>query len=184
VVCINRFSYDSDAEIELVRERALAAGADACEVSEVWEHGGAGGEALARALIAAADKPNNFSVLYEDSAPIEEKINVIATRMYGADGIDVSPEARRQIRSYTEWGLGNLPVCIAKTQNSLSADANKRGRPTNFRVNVREVKPAAGAGFLIAYRRIGTMPGLPSEPASTWTSWARLRERIVLKTTS
>jgi formate--tetrahydrofolate ligase len=167
VVCINRFSYDSEAELELVRKASLAAGATGCEVSEVWEHGGAGGEALARALISACDQPNNFAFVYDLDESIEDKINAIATKMYGADGIDVSPEARRQIRSYTDWGLGNLPVCIAKTQNSLSADSNKRGRPTNFRVNVREVRPAAGAGFLIAYLgEIRTMPGLPSEPAS------------------
>jgi len=167
VVCINRFSYDSESELELVRKRALEAGADACEVSEVWEHGGAGGEALARALVAAADKPNRFGFIYELDAPIEEKIEAIATKLYGADGVDFSQEARRQIRSYTEWGLGNLPVCMAKTQYSLSADGGKRGRPTGFRVNVREVRPAAGAGFLIAYLgEISTMPGLPSEPAA------------------
>ena len=98
---------------------------------------------------------------------MQEKITTIATKMYGADGVDFTPEARRQIRSYTEWGLGNLPVCVAKTNASLSADAGKLGRPTGFRVNVREVKPAAGAGFLIAYLgEIRTMPGLPSEPAS------------------
>jgi formate--tetrahydrofolate ligase len=87
--------------------------------------------------------------------------------MYGADGADFSADARRQIRQYTDWGLGGLPVCIAKTNFSLSADAAKMGRPTNFRVNVREVRPAAGAGFLIAYLgAIRTMPGLPSEPAA------------------
>jgi formate--tetrahydrofolate ligase len=167
VVCVNRFSYDSDSEVELVRERSLAAGAAACEVSEVWEHGGAGGEALARALIAAADQPNKFGLLYESDVPIEEKLNVIASKMYGAAGVDIAPEARRQIRTYTEWGLGNLPVCMAKTQYSLSADGSLRGRPSNFRINVRDIRPAAGAGFLIAYLgEIATMPGLPSEPAS------------------
>jgi formate--tetrahydrofolate ligase len=168
VVCINRFSYDSQSELDLVRERALAAGAAACEVSEVWEHGGAGGEKLAQALVGAADQPNAFSYIYELDAPIEEKISAIATKMYGADGVDLTAEARRQVRSYTEWGLGNLPVCMAKTQYSLSADGNRRGRPSNFRVSVREVRPAAGAGFLIAYLgEISTMPGLPSEPASS-----------------
>ena len=87
--------------------------------------------------------------------------------MYGADDIDISPEARRQINTFTEWGLGTLPICVAKTHLSLSADANKRGRPTGFRVNLREVRPAAGAGFLVAYLgEIRTMPGLPSEPAA------------------
>jgi formyltetrahydrofolate synthetase len=168
VVCVNRFSYDSESELELVRERALAAGATACEVSEVWEHGGAGGEKLAHALIGAADQPNKFSFIYDLDAPIEEKIGAIATKMYGADGVDFTAEARRQVRSCTDWGLGNLPVCMAKTQYSLSADGNRRGRPSGFRVNVREVRPAAGAGFLIAYLgEISTMPGLPSEPASS-----------------
>jgi formate--tetrahydrofolate ligase len=167
VVCVNRFSYDSDAEVALVQKRALAAGATACEVSEVWEHGGAGGEALARAVVAASEQPNSFDFLYPDDATIQDKIKAIATKMYGADGVDFTPEARRQIESFTGWGLGHLPVCIAKTNFSLSADANKRGRPTGFRVNVREVRPAAGAGFLIAYLgEIRTMPGLPSEPAA------------------
>ena len=167
VVCINRFSYDSDREVDRLRERALAAGATACEVSEVWEKGGAGGEALARAVAAAAEKPNKFHFLYEDDEPVADKIRAVATKMYGADDIDISPEARRQINTYTEWGLGGLPICIAKTHLSLSADANKRGRPTGFRVNVREVRPAAGAGFLIAYLgEIRTMPGLPTEPAA------------------
>jgi len=167
VVCINRFTYDSDAEVELVRQKALAAGANACEVSEVWEKGGAGGEALARAVARCADMPNQFQLLYEDDATIADKIKAVATKMYGADGVDISPEARRQITSYTGWGMGHLPVCIAKTNLSLSADANKRGRPTGFRVSVRDVRPAAGAGFLIAYLgEIRTMPGLPSEPAA------------------
>ena len=167
VVCINRFSYDSDREVDRVRERALAAVATACEVSEVWEKGGAGGEALARAVAAAAELPNKFRFLYEDDEPIADKIRAIATKMYGADDIDISPEARRQINTFTEWGLGTLPICVAKTHLSLSADANKRGRPTGFRVNLREVRPAAGAGFLVAYLgEIRTMPGLPSEPAA------------------
>jgi formate--tetrahydrofolate ligase len=168
VVCVNRFSYDSDSEVELVRERALAAGAQACEVSEVWEKGGAGGEALAQALVKAAALPNKFHFLYEDDQPLEAKISAIATRMYGADGVDFSADARRQMRQFTEWGLGNLPICMAKTQNSLSADRSLLGRPTGYRVNVREVRPAAGAGFLIAYLgTISTMPGLPSEPAAS-----------------
>jgi formate--tetrahydrofolate ligase len=167
VVCVNRFSYDSDSEVELVRERALAAGAQACEVSEVWEKGGAGGEALAEALVKAVGLPNKFDLLYQDEQTIEEKITAIATHMYGADGVDFSPEARRQMRQYTDWSLAGLPICMAKTQNSLSADRSLLGRPTGYRVNVREIRPAAGAGFLIAYLgTISTMPGLPSEPAA------------------
>src|SRR4029079_18053217 len=96
-----------------------------------------------------------------------DKITTIATRVYGADGVDVSPEAKRQIDRYTQWGLGNLPVCIAKTNYSLSADANKRRRPTALRLPLRDIRPSAGAGFLVAYLgEIRTMPGLPSEPAA------------------
>jgi formate--tetrahydrofolate ligase len=167
VVCVNRFSYDSDSEIELVKERALAAGATACEVSEVWEHGGAGGEAFAKAVVAASTQSKNFDFAYTPEMTVQEKIEAVARKMYGADGADFSADATRQIRQFTEWGLGNLPVCMAKTQYSLSADGGKRGRPTGFKVNVREVRPAAGAGFLIAYLgEISTMPGLPSTPAS------------------
>lgn len=167
VVCINRFSGDADSEIELVRRRALAAGAHGCEISTVWEHGGAGGEALARAVVSAAELPNSFDYLYADDDSVEDKVRAIASRMYGADGVDFLPEAQRQIETYTSWGLGHLPVCIAKTNYSLSADPSKHGRPTGFRVSVREVRPAAGAGFLIAYLgKIRTMPGLPSEPSA------------------
>jgi len=168
VVCVNRFTYDSDAEVAVVRERALAAGARACEVSEVWEQGGAGGVSLARAVVEAASRPNHFRFLYEPDAPVADKIAAVAGKLYGADGVDLTPEAKRQIDRYTAWGLGDLPVCIAKTQLSLSADAGKRGRPLGFRVTVREVRPAAGAGFLVAYLgEIRTMPGLPSAPAAT-----------------
>ncbi len=111
--------------------------------------------------------PNTFDFLYRDDQTIEEKVTAVATRMYGADGVDFTPEARRQIRQYNDWGLSDLPICVAKTNFSLSADAGKLGRPTGFRVNVRELRPAAGAGFLIAYLgAIRTMPGLPSEPAA------------------
>jgi formate--tetrahydrofolate ligase len=167
VVCVNRFSYDSDSEIELVQKCALAAGAFACEVSEVWEHGGAGGEALAKAVVAAANQPNSFDFVYTDEMTVQEKIEAIATKVYGADGVDFSPDARRNITQINNWGLDKLSICIAKTQYSISADANRLGRPTGFRVNIREIRPAAGAGFLIAYAgAIRTMPGLPSEPAS------------------
>ncbi len=99
--------------------------------------------------------------------PIADKITAVATKMYGADGIDVSAVARRQITTYTNWGLANLPICIAKTNASLSHDAALVGRPTGFRVPVREIRPSAGAGFLVVYLgEIRTMPGLPSEPAA------------------
>lgn len=167
VVCVNRFGSDAQSEIDFIRERALAAGASACEVSEVWEHGGAGGEALARAVAAAAGQGADFRFVYPLDAPIAEKIEAVVKAMYGGDGIDLSAEARRQITRYTEWGLGKLPICMAKTHLSISADQGKRGRPTGFRVFVRDVRPAAGAGFLIVYLgEVRTMPGLPSEPAA------------------
>lgn len=167
VVCLNRFGSDAQSELDFIKERALAAGASGCEVSEVWEHGGAGGEALARAVAQAVDSESDFHFAYPLDIPIAQKIEAIAVNIYGADGIDLSPEAKRQIDRYTEWGLGDLPICMAKTHLSLSADQGKRGRPRGFRVPVREIKPAAGAGFLIVYLgEVRTMPGLPSEPAA------------------
>ena len=167
VVCLNRFGSDADSELAFIRERALAAGAAACEVSEVWEKGGAGGEALARAVAAAAQSGSNFRFAYPLEAPIKEKIEAIVTKLYGGDGVEFSPESLRQIDRYTRWGLGELPVCMAKTHLSLSADQGLRGRPRGFRVPVRDVRPSAGAGFLVAFLgEIRTMPGLPSEPAA------------------
>ena len=167
VVAVNRFDTDADSEVEFIRERALAAGARACEVSQVWEHGGAGGEALARAVAAAADAGSNFRFAYRLDAPVKEKIEALVSQVYGGDGVDFSPEALRQIDRYTRWGLGELPVCMAKTHLSISANQNLRGRPRNFRVPVRDVRANAGAGFLIAYLgEVRTMPGLPSEPAA------------------
>jgi len=131
-------------------ERVLGRGADAQDAAQ---------EALARAWRRA-------HTCAERARPAPW-VRAIAQRMYGADGVDFSADARRQINQYTEWGLAHLPVCIAKTNYSLSADAGKRGRPTGFRVSVREVRPAAGAGFLIAYLgEIRTMPGLPSTPSA------------------
>ena len=112
--------------------------------------------------------PNNFRLLYEDDAPIADKIKAVATQMYGADGVDISAEARRQITAYGNWGLGNLPICIAKTNLSLSADANKRGRPSGFRVSVREVRPASGAGLQSATGEalVRVRPPRPRRPAT------------------
>jgi formate--tetrahydrofolate ligase len=118
-------------------------------------------------VAAAADGGSQFRFAYPLDAPIAQKIEAVVTKLYGGDGIDLSPEAKRQIDRYTRWGLGDLTVCMAKTHLSLSADAGKRGRPRGFRVPVREVRPAAGAGFLIVYLgEVRTMPGLPSEPSA------------------
>ncbi len=168
VVAVNTFPSDTPAEIALIRERALAAGAEGAYVSEVWARGGAGGEALARAVLAAAEKPKRFRFLYELDRPIKEKIETIATKIYGADGVDYLPAAEQQIRKYTDLGYGGLPICMAKTHLSISHDPKLVGRPQGFRVPIREVRASMGAGFL--YPLLGemrTMPGLPSEP-NTW----------------
>jgi formate--tetrahydrofolate ligase len=168
VVAINTFATDTEAEIAVVRKRALAAGAEGAYRSDVWANGGAGGEELAAAVLAAADRPKQFRFLYELDRPIKEKIETIATKIYGADGVDYLPAAEAQIRKYTELGYGDLPICMAKTHLSISHDANLKGRPAGFRVPIRDVRASMGAGFL--YPLLGemrTMPGLPSEP-NTW----------------
>ncbi len=168
VVAINLFPTDTEAEIGLVRQRSLAAGAEGAYVSEVWAKGGAGAEELARAVLKAAERPAQFRFLYELDRPIKDKIETIATRIYGADGVDYLPAAEQQIKKYTDLGYANLPVCMAKTHLSLSHDPALKGRPRGFRVPIRDVRASMGAGFL--YPLLGemrTMPGLPSEP-NTW----------------
>lgn len=168
VVAINAFPTDTAAEVEIVRRRSIAAGAEGAYISEVWGKGGAGGEDLARAVLAAAEKPKSFSFTYDVEWPIVQKIEAIASKIYGADGVDYLPLANQQIAKYTELGYGNLPICMAKTHLSISHDGALKGRPTGFRVPIREVRASMGAGFL--YPLLGemrTMPGLPSEP-NTW----------------
>ena len=166
VVAVNRFTTDTDKEIETVRRIALDAGADAAVESNVWAEGGKGGEELAEAVVAAADKPSEFKYLYPLDISIKEKIEIITTKFYGADGVEYTPLAERQIKSYTELGYDNLPLCMAKTHLSLSHDPKLKGAPTGFKVPVREVRASIGAGFL--YPLLGemrTMPGLPTVPA-------------------
>ncbi len=167
IVALNHFPTDSDREVAFVLERAKKAGASAAVVSKVWAEGGAGGIDLAKAVIDVTEnEPADFRFLYSLDAPIKEKIETIATKVYGADGVDYLPLANRQIRRYTRLGFGNLPICMAKTHLSLSHDPNLKGRPRGFRVTVREVRASMGAGFL--YPLLGemrTMPGLPSKPA-------------------
>lgn len=168
VVAINTFGTDTDAEIDLIRQRSLAAGAEGAYRSDVWAKGGAGGEELAAAVLKAAEKPKQFRFLYELDRPIKEKIETIATKIYGAEGVDYLLAAEQQIKKYTDLGYGNLPICMAKTHLSLSHDPALKGRPRGFRVPIREVRASMGAGFL--YPLLGemrTMPGLPSEP-NTW----------------
>ena len=167
VVAINRFPTDSDAELEAVRVRALASGAVAAEISEVHAKGGAGGEAIARAIVSAADSgAADFRHLYELDSSLEEKLTALATKLYGASGIELSEQATQQLEAIVASGAGALPVCVAKSQYSLSHDSSLKGRPTGFTFPVRELKLAAGAGFIVAYAGdVMTMPGLGSTPA-------------------
>jgi formyltetrahydrofolate synthetase len=152
--------------VDAIREKALAAGAEDAVTSKVWLKGGDGGTDLAEAVVKAAEKPSEFKFLYPLDWPIKKKIETIAEKIYGADGVSYSAEAEKKIKLYTEQGFDKLPMCMAKTHLSLSHDPNLKGRPTGFIIPVRDVKASVGAGFL--YPLLGqmrTMPGLPKEPA-------------------
>ena len=166
VVAINAFPTDTPAEVEAVRQVSLAAGARAAEVANNWAEGGAGATDLAAAVWAAAEEgAPNFEFLYPNEMPLTEKIETIAMKVYGADGVDYLPAARKQLAQYESLGFGHLPICMAKTQYSLSADAGLKGRPSGFRVPIREVRLSAGAGFVTPIAgEMRTMPGLPSKP--------------------
>ena len=165
VVAVNHFPTDTAAEIALVREAALAAGATAAVVSKVFAEGGAGGVALAEAVVRAAEAGSSFRFLYELDAPIKEKIATIATKIYGAAGVTFEPAAERAIRDYTRLGFDKLPICMAKTHLSLSDDPTLRGRPSGFTVTIRDVRASVGAGFLYPLAgQMMTMPGLGSSP--------------------
>jgi len=166
VVAINAFPTDTPAEVEAVREVALAAGARAAVVARHFTDGGAGAEDLAQAVWSAAEEgAPDFRFLYPDEAPLASKIEAIATRIYGAEGVDLAPAAAKALALYEDLGYGSLPVCMAKTQYSLSHDASLKGRPTGFRVPIREVRLSAGAGFITPLvGEMRTMPGLPSKP--------------------
>ncbi|MEI8176105.1 MAG: formate--tetrahydrofolate ligase [Candidatus Omnitrophota bacterium] len=166
VVAVNRFGADTDREIEIIRKKARLSGAEDAVVSEVWAKGSRGGEELARAVTAAAQKPAHFKFLYPLELPIKDKIRKIAVEIYGAADVSYSAAAEKKIRLYEKLGLGGLPICMAKTHLSLSHDPNLKGRPSGYCLPVRDVRASAGAGFL--YPLCGdmrTMPGLPSEPA-------------------
>ncbi len=166
VVAINAFPTDTTAEVQAIREVALEAGARAAVVATHFVDGGAGAADLAKAVWdAAAEGAPNFRLLYPDDAPLAEKIHTIATQVYGADGIDVSPIAQKALKRYEAMGFGNLPVCMAKTQYSLSHDPNLKGRPSGFTVPIRDIRLSAGAGFITPLvGEMRTMPGLPSQP--------------------
>ncbi len=169
VVCVNRFPTDTDAEVELVRDIALEAGAYAAAISEMHAKGGEGGADLAEKVASAAEAGNtNFKLLYPDAAGIKDKIAVIASKLYGAGDVSYTPEAEKQIESLTGQGFASLPLCMAKTPLSLSHDPARKGRPEGFTLPIREVKASVGAGFLIPYcGNISLMPGLPSVPSAT-----------------
>jgi len=165
VVAVNRFTADTDAEIEVVRQAALEAGADGAYESQVWAKGGPGGVALAEAVVAACEKPSNFRFLYPDDWPIEKKIETIATQIYGAKGVDFAPAAKAKIEMYTKMGFAKLPICMAKTHLSISHDPAWKGVPANYTMPVRDIRASVGAGFLYPLcGEMRTMPGLPATP--------------------
>ena len=167
VVTLNSFVTDTKAETDFVEQFCKERG---CEfaLSEVWEKGGEGGIDLANKVLETIEhKESNFKVLYDDSLSLKEKIETVAREIYGADGVTYSPAAERELKRITDLGMGDFPVCMAKTQYSLSDDAKKLGRPSGFKINVREVYASAGAGFVVAVNgSIMTMPGLSKKPAA------------------
>jgi formyltetrahydrofolate synthetase len=165
VVAVNRFHTDTDAEVEVVRQAALAAGAEDAVMSNHWAEGGAGSVELGKAVIAACEKPSDFSFLYPLEISIKEKIEIIAKEIYGAAGVEFSEEAEKRIAHFNRVGFDKLPICMAKTHLSLSHDPNLKGAPTGFIVPIRDIRASVGAGFL--YPLVGqmsTMPGLPTRP--------------------
>ncbi len=167
VVAINAFPYDTEDELKAIEEQALAAGATAAVRSYVHAKGGPGGAELAEAVVAACEQPAQTKFLYPLEASIKEKIETIATEIYGADGVDYDLEAEKKIAQFTEGGLANLPICMAKTHLSLTHDPDLKGRPTGWRLPVRDVRPSVGAGFLYPLcGTMSTMPALPTRPAA------------------
>ncbi len=168
VVAINRFVTDTEAEIALIKQAAVQAGAEGAFVSEVWAKGGEGGAELAEAVIAACEKPSQFRFLYPDNMSIKEKIETIAREIYRADGVTYTPEANEKIELFTRLGYSHLPICMAKTHLSFTHDPTVKGAPRGWTLPVVDVRASVGAGFL--YPLCGTMrtmPGLPSRPAFT-----------------
>ncbi len=165
VVAINSFPTDTPAEVDAVKNVAMAAGASAAIVATHFSDGGRGATDLAEAVWAAASSGSQFQLLYPDDAPLGEKILTIATKVYGADGMELLPAAKKALKLYEDLGFGHLPVCMAKTQYSLSDDASLKGRPSGFTVTIRDIRLSAGAGFITPLLgEMRTMPGLPSRP--------------------
>lgn len=166
VVAINAFPTDTTKELEFVRSKCIELGAEVA-LSEVWAKGGSGGQELGEKVLAACESPSKFTYIYDENEPIKNKILAIAKEIYGAEGVNYSPGAEKAIQELITQGFDKTPICMAKTQYSLSDDMTKLGRPTGFTITVREVRVAAGAGFLVAITGdIMTMPGLPKCPAA------------------
>ena len=167
VVAINKFPLDTEAELKLVKDKCKELGVNVA-LSDVWANGGAGGEELAKEVLRLIDESDGkFEFAYDVNDSIKQKINDIATKIYGADGVDYTPNAEKQITEIEKLGYDKLPICMAKTQYSLTDDQTKLGRPTGFKITVRNIKISAGAGFLVALTgEIMTMPGLPKLPAA------------------
>ena len=166
VVAVNAFPTDTEAELALVAEKCAALGVKAVR-SDVWARGGAGGEALAAEVVRLCEEKNEFRFSYDLDGTIGERLNALCRNVYRADGVILTPEAKKQAARLTALGFGNLPVCVAKTQYSFSDNAALRGAPEGFTVTVRELRVSAGAGFLVALTGdIMTMPGLPKSPAA------------------
>lgn len=166
VVAINEFPTDSQEEIDLVKERCNDLGVNVV-LSQVWAKGGEGGVELAKEVVRLCQEENNFEYAYSLERSIKEKINEIATKIYGAEGVNFTKEAEKEIANLEKLGFANLPICMAKTQYSLTDDPSKLGRPENFRITVRKINISAGAGFIIALTGdIMKMPGLPKMPAA------------------
>ena len=166
VVAINAFPTDTKAELELVCEKCKELGANVA-LSEVWAHGGEGGEELAKEVLRLCEGESTMEYVYDVNASIKEKIEAIATKVYGADSVDYTPKANKEIKNLEGIGLGGLPICMAKNQYSLTDDAKKLGRPENFRITIRDITASAGAGFLVALTGdIMKMPGLPKVPSA------------------
>lgn len=166
VVAINRFPTDTEAELELVRTKCAELGVNVA-LSEVWGKGGAGGEELAKEVVRLCDEASEMKFVYDENTTIKEKIEAIATKVYGAGGVDYTAKAETEIATFEKLGFGNLPICMAKNQYSLTDDQTKLGRPTGFRITISDMTASIGAGFLVALTgSIMKMPGLPKVPAA------------------
>ena len=166
VVAINEFPTDTEAEVELVRAKCKELGVNVA-LSQVWAKGGEGGIELAEEVVRLCDQPNDFQFCYEDDLTLAQKIEAVATKIYGADGVVFTSKAQKELERLESLGFGNMPVCMAKTQYSLTDDLTKLGRPTGFNITVRQVTVSAGAGFVVALTgEIMKMPGLPKRPAA------------------